>query len=91
MTRSDLGYPGTWLNVGEQQLHLLELPNPDPITNRPPHGGRDRHAVFSLKQLKSLQNALDQHQIFYTLRKSARKALFVRDPNGNALELIEQN
>ena len=41
--RPDLGYPGAWLNLGAQQIHLLELPNPDPATGRPAHGGRDRH------------------------------------------------
>ena len=23
-SRPDLGYPGAWLNVGQQQIHLLE-------------------------------------------------------------------
>ncbi len=41
--RPDLGYPGAWLKVGEYQIHLLELPNPDPVQGRPKHGGRDRH------------------------------------------------
>ena len=36
--RPDLGFPGAWLNVGEQQIHLLELPNPDPVKGRPDHG-----------------------------------------------------
>jgi glyoxylase I family protein len=27
--RPDLGYPGAWLAVGGQQIHLLQLPNPD--------------------------------------------------------------
>jgi len=90
MTRPNLGYPGAWLNIGEQQLHLLELPNPDPITNRPQHGGHDRHIAFNINQLDPLQSVLDQHQIVYTLSKSGRKALFVRDPDGNTLEFIEQ-
>ncbi len=29
--RPDLGFPGAWLALGEQQIHLLELPNPDPV------------------------------------------------------------
>lgn len=41
--RPDLGYPGAWLWVGDQQIHLLELPNPDPSQGRPQHGGRDCH------------------------------------------------
>jgi glyoxylase I family protein len=40
--RPDLGYPGAWLTLGAQQIHLLELPNPDPVMGRPAHGGRDR-------------------------------------------------
>ena len=28
--RPNLGYPGAWLKLGDEQLHLLELPNPDP-------------------------------------------------------------
>src|SRR4030066_16659 len=40
--RRDLGYPGAWLTIGAQQIHLLELPSPDPVTGRPAHGGRER-------------------------------------------------
>ncbi len=33
LERPDLGFPGAWLALGEgQQLHLMELPNPDPRT-----------------------------------------------------------
>ena len=45
--RPDLGFPGAWLQLGAQQLHLLELENPDPITGRPEHGGRDRHVALT--------------------------------------------
>ena len=42
--RPDLGYPGAWLDINaQQQLHLLELPNPEQGLSRPAHGGRDRH------------------------------------------------
>ena len=43
--RPDLGYPGAWLTVGNQQIHLLQLPNPDSTTDRPAHAGRDRHTA----------------------------------------------
>lgn len=88
-TRPDLGYPGAWLWVGPQQIHLLRLPNPDPIDNRPAHGGRDRHVALAVKSLTELQQRLDQSEIAYTLSKSGRRALFCRDPDGNALEFIE--
>jgi len=87
--RPDLGYPGAWLQCGDQQIHLLELPNPDPVTGRPEHGGRDRHAAFSVEALNKLMDKLDNAGVVYTLSKSGRRALFCRDPDGNALEFIE--
>lgn len=87
--RPDLGYPGAWLNIGCQQLHLLELPNPDPVSGRPAHGGRDRHCALTVRDLGVLRQRLDNAAISYTLSRSGRHALFCRDPDGNALEFIE--
>jgi glyoxylase I family protein len=87
--RPDLGYPGAWLTVGAQQIHLLELPNPDPVTGRPVHGGRDRHCALTLRDLDALRQRLEAAGIPYTLSKSGRRALFCRDPDNNALEFIE--
>lgn len=88
--RPDLGYPGAWLNVGSQQIHLLELPNPDPLEGRPQHGGRDRHTAFLVDDLDDMVMKLDKASIDYTLSKSGRKALFCRDPDSNGIEIIEQ-
>ncbi|PPK68673.1 glyoxylase I family protein [Methylobacter tundripaludum] len=88
--RPDLGFPGAWLQLGAQQIHLLELENPDPTTGRPDHGGRDRHVALSVPDLEPVREALDQNGIAYTLSKSGRKALFCRDPDGNALELLQR-
>ena len=90
-SRPDLGYPGAWLRLGRQQLHLLELPNPDPKEGRPAHGGRDRHLALAVSDIAALRRALETAGIGYTLSKSGRKALFCRDPDGNALEFIEQS
>lgn len=87
--RPDLGYPGAWLDVGEQQIHLLELPNPDVGAERPAHGGRDRHVALAVGDLDALAQALDQAGIAYTRSRSGRRALFCRDPDSNALEFIE--
>jgi glyoxylase I family protein len=38
-----LPYRGAWLWIGPEMVHLMELPNPDPLEGRPEHGGRDRH------------------------------------------------
>jgi len=88
-TRSELGFQGAWLQVGSQQIHLLELPNPDPVTNRPAHGGRDRHVALAVSDIEALQARLQQAGISFTCSRSGRKAIFTRDPDGNALEFIE--
>ena len=90
-TRPDLGYPGAWLDLCGAQLHLMELPNPDPLTGRPEHGGRDRHLALCISRLALAEERLRGAGLHYTLSRSGRPALFCRDPDQNALELIEEN
>ncbi|MDX1335139.1 MAG: VOC family protein [Gammaproteobacteria bacterium] len=88
--RPDLGFPGAWLQVGEvQQIHLLELENPYARVELPEHGGRDRHAAFSITELDALAERLATEGVAYRMSSSGRMALFCRDPDGNTLEFIE--
>jgi glyoxylase I family protein len=88
-SRPNLPFPGAWLEIGTQQIHLLELPNPDPIKNRPEHGGRDRHIAINVNDIDELRYALEKAGVPFTFSRSGRRALFCRDPDGNALEFIE--
>ncbi len=88
-SRPDLGYPGAWLQIGSQQLHLMQLPDPDAGRSVPAHGGRDRHVALATQGLDALVERLQDRGIDYTLSRSGRKALFCRDPDGNALEFVE--
>ncbi|KAI5055111.1 hypothetical protein GOP47_0030256 [Adiantum capillus-veneris] len=81
-----LRYRGAWLWVGNQMIHLMELPNPDPITGRPAHGGEDRHICVSVKNPMRLKGVLENAGVPYTMSKSGRPVIFTRDPDGNALE-----
>jgi glyoxylase I family protein len=87
-SRPDLGYPGAWLSLGGEQIHLLELPNPDPVHGRPEHGGRDRHAAFVVDDFDGLLDRLGRAGVPFTRSRSGRAALFCRDPDGNALEFV---
>ncbi|MCU7877528.1 MAG: VOC family protein [Candidatus Thiodiazotropha sp. (ex Lucinoma borealis)] len=87
-SRPDLGFPGAWLNVGDRQIHLLELANPDPLEGRPSHGGRDRHTAFVIDDFATMRDKLDRAGIDYTLSRSGRQTLFCHDPDQNAVELI---
>lgn len=41
-------------------IHLMELPNPDPYTGRPEHGGRDRHTCIAVRDVSKLKAILDK-------------------------------
>lgn len=87
--RPAMSYGGVWYDVApNQQIHLLLLPNPEAGLQRPAYGGRDRHVALAVSDLAQLIARLDQAGIACTLSSSGRRAVFCRDPDGNALEFI---
>ena len=60
---SKLPYRGAWLWVGPDMIHLMELPNPDPLAGRPEHGGRDRHACVGVADLAPLMATLEAAKV----------------------------
>jgi glyoxylase I family protein len=88
-SRPKMSYDGVWYDVApNQQIHLMLLPNPEIGLQRPAHGGRDRHVALAVSDIAKLVERLDRAGIVYTLSQSGRRALFCRDPDGNALEFI---
>jgi glyoxylase I family protein len=88
--RPELPYPGEWYDLGGgQQLHLMQLDNPDAGSVRPEHGGRDRHIALGVRNMAGLKSRLDAAGVKYTASKSGRAALFCRDPDANTIELVE--
>jgi glyoxylase I family protein len=87
--RPELGYPGAWLHIGRQQIHLLELADPEDSGKITLHGGRDRHFALHVDELDYFRKRLEERGIDYTPSSSGRRALFCRDFDGNAVELIE--
>ncbi|VAW64773.1 glyoxalase family protein [hydrothermal vent metagenome] len=89
--RPDLGFPGAWLSIGEQQIHLLEVVVNPGAVDRPVHGGRDRHLAMSVDDLSDVEQKLNAQEICFTRSRSGRQALFCRDPDGNGVELIQSD
>ena len=86
--RPDLGYPGVWYELDVQQIHLIAAAAaPQPMHDA--HGGRDRHIALAIDDLAALKAKLNALGVAYTLSRSGRRALFCRDPDGNALEFVE--
>jgi glyoxylase I family protein len=88
-SRPAMDFPGAWLLAGSQQIHLIEIPGRARTATAAGHGGRDWHVAFAVTDLEALAAALDGRGIGYTLSRSGRRALFCRDQDGNAIELVE--
>lgn len=89
-SRPELGFPGAWLKVGDARIHLLECAVPGDGGTPSVHGGRDRHVALNVADLKATMQVLDTADVAYTVSRSGRHALFCRDPDGNAIELVEE-
>lgn len=72
-----LPYRGAWLWVGAEMIHLMELPNPDPLTGRPEHGGRDRHTCLGIRDVSKLKAILDKAGKNLPLTKGNSLLLFM--------------
>jgi catechol 2,3-dioxygenase-like lactoylglutathione lyase family enzyme len=91
MSRPNFPFDGAWLDIGDtgQQIHLMQLPNPDSTEGRPTHGGKDKHVALVVDNLDELEKRLVEANIEISKSKSGRPAFFCRDPDGNALEFAE--
>ncbi|CAN8065210.1 unnamed protein product [Agarophyton chilense] len=84
-----LPFKGAFMRAGASQIHLMQLPSPDPLHGRPEHGGRDRHVAVTVSDLEPLVASLQKHNRPFTFSKSGRRAVFTRDLDANAIEFIE--
>jgi catechol 2,3-dioxygenase-like lactoylglutathione lyase family enzyme len=87
-TRPEMSFEGVWYSVGQQQIHLMLLPSTESNSERPAHGGRDRHVALWVSDWSGLIERFAENGVVYTASQSGRQALFCRDPDGNALEFI---
>jgi glyoxylase I family protein len=89
LPRPSLGFDGLWLDVGEgRSIHLMCLPNPDGMLERPEHVGRDRHLALRVHKLAAAEAVLQAEGVTYTRSQSGRASIFCRDPDGNGIELM---
>ncbi len=83
----NLTFPGTWYQIGDFQLHLIVSEwAPNPI--REDKWGRHPHVTFAIADLDATQQTLQAQQIPFQMSSSGRAALFVKDPDGNVVELL---
>lgn len=81
--RPDFGFGGAWLDVGDQQIHLIEAPTP-------PNLGQ--HLALRVADLAATVAELRAQGIEVTEPSVVGPGLqsFLVDPSGNAVELYER-
>jgi catechol 2,3-dioxygenase-like lactoylglutathione lyase family enzyme len=84
--RPKFSFEGVWYDIGENQVHLMVVPNPYTEVQHPEHGGRDNHIAFAVEDVEPVRAELEKAGIPYSMSLSGRAAVFCRDPDGNALE-----
>ena len=86
----NLTFPGTWYQIGDFQLHLIVSDwAKNPV--REEKWGRHPHLTFAIHNLADVIASLKAQKIDFQLSSSGRAALFVKDPDGNVVELLEIN
>jgi len=83
--RHTFNFPGAWYDLGDAELHLMvtdtELPA---IKDRP---RRDFHVAFEIEDFEETRQAIINSGLEYREGRSGLAQLFVRDPDGNLIEL----
>ena len=88
--RPDLGFPGAWYAVGEnQELHLIVHPPSKTMRGTPEIDGRDGHFAFRVSSYEETLARLRQQNV--PLIESPRNKtpwaqIYVTDPDGNVIE-----
>jgi glyoxylase I family protein len=87
LPRPDLGFPGRWYDLGAgQQLHLMSVSDMPGHADPPRH---DRHIALGVPDVQTTERQLREMgvEISYGSGRAGSPQLFIRDPDGNTIEL----
>lgn len=78
--RPDFGFGGAWLDVGGQQVHLIEAPSPD---------DRGQHFALAVTDLDATVAELRDGglEVSDAVPVGGGRQAFLHDPSGNLVEL----
>jgi len=78
--RPDFGFGGAWLDVGHQQIHLIEAPPPE---------DRGQHLALQVDDLDAVVAELRGREVEITepMAVGTGRQAFLHDPSGNLIEL----
>lgn len=82
--RPTFSFGGAWLDVGDQQVHLIEMPVPTDL---------GQHFALEVTDLDETVNAIRSHgvEVSDPQHVGTGRQSFLHDPAGNRVELNEPN
>ena len=87
LPRPELGFAGMWYDLlNGHQLHLMSVAGMPGHADPPRH---DRHIALSVPDVNATEAQLQELgiHIAYGSGRAGNKQLFIRDPDGNTIEL----
>lgn len=84
----NLTFAGSWYQIGSFQLHLI-VSEWAKHPAREDKWGRHPHITFAIHDLEGVIRSLTEQHIPFQMSSSGRAALFVKDPDGNVVELLK--
>jgi catechol 2,3-dioxygenase-like lactoylglutathione lyase family enzyme len=88
--RPDMGLPGAWYGVGASQIHLIETPEGVDV-GKAPEGLTPLadHCAFGIEDYDAALAALESLGVEILETRPEIGQLWIRDPDGHILELID--
>lgn len=89
LPRPDFGVPGAWLEVGDGQIHLIQVPEGADVGTTPgavsPMAG---HTAFHVTDYDATLAALRSAGLEVMETSASNGQMWVQDPDGHVIELI---
>ncbi len=85
MPRPDLGFPGAWLQAGQQEIHLLGIDSGQPL--------KEQHFAFLVDDIDQVTCQLEKHGIKFSKEMNIPnvcRQIFAHDPSGNMIEFNQR-
>lgn len=90
LRRPPFDFEGAWYAAGNQQIHLLVLPESQTIRRNPSLSSREGHVALRVKSYEESREWLKKHDVDVLEKPNSISGfaqLFVADPDGNLIEL----
>jgi catechol 2,3-dioxygenase-like lactoylglutathione lyase family enzyme len=88
--RPDFGFPGAWYQAGDVQVHLITVPDGVDVGRTPEQlTPLAAHTAFEVEDYEAMHQHLEGNDMKVVGLGAKVGQMFVQDPDGNVIELIQ--